>query len=430
MNKKEERINNLNEEKSDNPAANVSDELSAAEIDELFNTFHLSNIDEAAAEAAAIAETEELLASKSVSEAVAAALSEEVIEAETETTDVSEVSEESASDSGLPNDLNDTATPSEAEEARELSFDESLDAFTPEDTCSGKEPYTKKFDVIRLGVLAVCLFALVYSSYILITNIREKAKSDLIYNEINNAIDFNIPGQAETESGIVSLLAPDNPSAMTPTMDEIIKNGAVEIITPGSHAAELAQVRASLEHLKNINDDLFGFIKIPGTNISYPIAKHESDNDYYLDRAYNGEHLVNGSIFADVRCNNDVMWNYNTVLFGHNVTSGSMFNHVNKFFDKEFFDNTLIYLYTFDGIFIYKPFSIHETEYDSGYIAMAFSETDHFVQFANKMRDESDVKSDATFTASSRMLTLSTCTNTMYTRRYALHAYLVDSITD
>ena len=315
-------------------------------------------------------------------------------------------------------------------EERPMSFDESLDSFTAEDTCSGKAPPSKKLDFIRLGVLAVCVCVFVYSTSYLITNIKEKYKSDLIYDEINNAIDFNIPGITEGEGGIVSLLAPDSPGAMTPTMDEIIKNGAVDIVSPDSHAAELAIVRASLEHLKNINDDLYGYIKVPGTSISYPIAQHESDNDYYLDRAYNGEHLVNGSIFADVRCNRDVMWNYNTVLYGHNVTSGSMFNHVNMFFEKDFFDNTLIYLYTFDGIFIYKPFSIHEAEYDSGYIATSFAETDHFVMFADQMRELSDVKSDATFTAESRMLTLSTCTNGIHTRRYALHAYLVESITD
>lgn len=311
-----------------------------------------------------------------------------------------------------------------------FGFDESLDRFSAEDICSDKKPKSKKLDIIRMAVLAVCLVTFVYSSYVLITNIYAKYKSDLIYEKINNAIDFDIPGVTDSEDRIVSLLAPDTPGAMTPTLDSILKNGVTDITSPSSNAATLAKVRASLDHLKNINDDLFGYIMIPGTNISYPIAQHDSDNNYYLDHAYSGENLVNGSIFADVRCNKDVMWNYNTVLYGHNITSGSMFNHVSKFFDKEFFDNTLIYLYTFDGIFIYKPFSIHETEYNSGYIATAFAETEHFVKFAEQMRDLSDVKSDAQFTAESRMLTLSTCTNGLYTRRYALHAYLVDSITD
>ncbi len=320
------------------------------------------------------------------------------------------------------------AAESKSDEAA-TELDRSLDSFTYEDTGSAFPRSSKKPDVFRLGMLVVCLFVFSYSVRFLVNNIYEKYKSDTVYNEINEGLDFSIPGSV-AQDGIVSLLVPDSVGVATPTMDDIIKNGVSSGIASSSHAAELAKVRASLEHLKNINSDLYGYIVVPGTNISYPIAQHASDNDYYLDRAYNGEHLVNGSIFADVRCDDDVMMNYNTVLYGHNVTSGSMFNHVNMFFERDVFENTLIYLYTFDGIFVYKPFSIHETEYDSGYIKTAFETIEEFVSFANEMRELSDIDSDAAFTAESRMLTLSTCTNGIYSRRYALHAYLVERITD
>jgi len=315
-------------------------------------------------------------------------------------------------------------------EEKPQSLDESLDSFTYADTCSDKAQKSNRFDFIRLAVLGICVFVFIYSVIYLANNIREKYKSDLIYDKINEGLAFDFPGFTDNGEGIVSLLVPDSLGAQTPTMDEIIKNGAVDIVTPNSYAAELARIRASLENLKNINDDLYGYIKIPGTNINYPIAQHEDDNDYYLDRAYNGEHLVNGSIFADVACERDITDNFNTILYGHNVTSGSMFNHVNMFFEKDFFENTLIYVYTFDGIFKFKPFSIHETDFDSGYIATDFAEVKHFTDFAEELRDLSDIKSDVTFTAESRILTLSTCTNGLYNRRYALHAYLVEAIRD
>ena len=353
-------------------------------------------------------------------EAEAKAKAEAEAKEKEEDNDEAEESEESSEDS----DSSDEA------EYKPMSLDESLDSFSYEDTCSEKPQRSKKFDVIRLGVLTVCVSVFAYCIWYLADNIREKYRSDLIYDKINEGLEFNVPGIADDGDRIVSLLAPLTPGVQTPTMADIIKNGAVDIVPEGSHAAELARVRASLEHLKNINDDLYGYIMIPGTNISYPIAQHESDNDYYLDRAYNGEHLVNGSIFADVDCNRDVMQNFNTVLYGHNVTSGSMFNHVNMFFEKEFFDNTEIYLYTFDGIFVYKPFSIREADYDSGYTANSFAEVKHFTDFADSLRDQSDIKSDATFTAESRIITLSTCTNGLHNRRYVLHAYLVEAITD
>jgi len=374
----------------------------------------------AEAEAKAKAEAEAKAKAEAEAKVEAKAKAEAEAKEKEEDNDEAEESEESSEDS----DGSDEA------EYKPMSLDESLDSFSYEDTCSEKPQRSKKFDVIRLGVLAVCVSVFAYCIWYLADNIREKYRSDLIYDKINEGLEFNVPGIADDSDRIVSLLAPLTPGVQTPTMDDIIKNGAVDIVPEGSHAAELARVRASLEHLKNINDDLYGYIMVPGTNISYPIAQHESDNDYYLDRAYNGEHLVNGSIFADVDCNRDVMQNFNTVLYGHNVTSGSMFNHVNMFFEKEFFDNTEIYLYTFDGIFVYKPFSIREADYDSGYTANSFAEVKHFTDFAESLRDQSDIKSDATFTAESRIITLSTCTNGLHNRRYVLHAYLVEAITD
>ena len=307
------------------------------------------------------------------------------------------------------------------------AFDESLDSFTVEDTCATVVPESKRFDFIRLAILIICIGVCAYSSMFLVNNIYEKYKSDQIYNDILNQIDIPVIGVED--EGSSTLLASDKMSPATPTMDEIIKNGASAIVPPGQYSAELAKIRASLEQLRNINDEIYGYIVVPNTNISYPVAQADN-NEYYLDHAYNGEGLVNGSIFADSRCHDNVLENYNTILYGHNVTSGSMFNHINNFFNKDFFDNTLVYLYTFDGIFVYKPFSVHETEYDSGYIATDFEIPEHFVAFAEKLRDMSDVKSDMEFELDSKIITLSTCTNGIRTRRYALHAKLVEVITD
>ena len=220
----------------------------------------------------------------------------------------------------------------------------------------------------------------------------------------------------------------DSKTAYTPTMDEIIKNGAGEVTTHSDHSAELAKMRASLESLRNINPDIYAWIKVPGTNINYPVAKTDN-NEYYLDHAYTGDNLVNGSIYADFRCVLPITENYNTVLYGHNVTSGSMFNHVTHFFKPEVFENTNIYIYTFDGIYVFKPFSIHEAAYDSGYVDMGF-DAEEFVAFATELAEMSDIKTDVTFTPGDRLITLSTCTNGISTQRYALHGVLIETITE
>ena len=87
-----------------------------------------------------------------------------------------------------------------------------------------------------------------------------------------------------------------------------------------------------------------------------------------------------------------------------------------------------VYLYTFDGIFVFKPFSIHETSYDSGFVDTYFPDGDAFVEFAEWLRDDSKVPNDTKFTEESRIITLSTCTNGAQDGRYALHAKLVKII--
>lgn len=308
-------------------------------------------------------------------------------------------------------------------------FEESIRNFKSEDA----SPKKKSFDfsgIIRLAVLIICGAVCTVSTVTLIRNVSDKIRGEKIYSDIidNFADGFNFDGNIKNDGGKIDLLATDIHASFTPTMSEMIENGVVEDSTPSDYSAELARMRASLESLRNINPDIYGWIKVPGTKINYPIAQ-TTNNDYYLDHAYTGDNLVNGSIFADFRCDGVPTMNYNTILYGHNITDGSMFNNVTKFYDEEFFNNTLIYLYTFSGIYIFKPFSVHQADYDSGYIATRFS-PEEFVEFATKLQGESDVASDKIFTQNDRIITLSTCTNGVRTKRNALHGYLIQKITD
>ena len=309
-------------------------------------------------------------------------------------------------------------------------FEASLRDFSEEDADPLVKSSSKGFDVVRGVIFAICVIVCIDSTSSLIRNIYDKFRGEQIYGDIINSVadGFNLDGNVDNSGGKLDLLGADDALPYTPTMGDIVKNGITEVATPSDHSEELARMRASLESLRNINKDIFGWIKIPGTNINYPIAQTDN-NEYYLDHAYTGEDLVNGSIYADYRCNDVITDNYNTILYGHNITTGSMFNHVTKFFDEEFFNSTLIYLYTFDGIYVYKPFSIHEAAFDSGYVDVGF-QPEEFVKFAMDLASLSDIPSDVSFVPEDTILTLSTCTNGIASKRYALHAKLTEAITD
>ena len=61
-----------------------------------------------------------------------------------------------------------------------------------------------------------------------------------------------------------------------------------------------------------------------GTKIDYPVMSRQGDNNYYLDKNFNGEKDKNGLLILDYRC--DVMQSgQNLIIYGHNMRSGVMF---------------------------------------------------------------------------------------------------------
>ena len=107
-----------------------------------------------------------------------------------------------------------------------------------------------------------------------------------------------------------------------------------------------------------------------------------------------------------------------------------MFHDVTKFFEDEYFNNTKIVIYTFDGMFVYEPFAIYESHEANNYFKTGFTSFQDFKNFTDKIKGDAEKVKDLEFTKSDRIITLSTCTNGAATQRYALHAKLVDYIVD
>ena len=279
--------------------------------------------------------------------------------------------------------------------------------------------------IVSLIAFILCIAVSAYAMFLLARNLYAKYKGQQIYDEIAGAFDDGMNGNG---SGPVK--ARTSPSTMT--LSDIIKsNSEGGTGLEGEHSEELSRLRATLTSLKKGNPDTYGWIKVEGTNIDYPVVKR-GDNDYYLDHAYTGEYLPVGAIFADYRTSDTFSDNLNLVIYGHNVNTGSMFGSLKDFLNKDYFYNKKIHVYTMDGIFTYRPFSIHETAFDSGFISTRFDSWDGYVEFLNQMAAESKLKvpDDVTLDENTRILTLSTCTNGAADNRLALHAVLESSVTD
>src|SRR5699024_9321455 len=102
-----------------------------------------------------------------------------------------------------------------------------------------------------------------------------------------------------------------------------------------AQAAESNEIRSGFEELLKQNEDVVGWITIDDTQVDYPIL-HSSDNIEYLTENYYGNQSRAGSIFMDFR-NDITSSNLNTVIYGHRMKDGSMFQQLTKFLDQEFF---------------------------------------------------------------------------------------------
>lgn len=120
------------------------------------------------------------------------------------------------------------------------------------------------------------------------------------------------------------------------------------------------------ELCENFNNSI-GWINVPETKIDFPVM-YSGDNEFYLHRAVDGSYLRVGSIFLDYRCNADFMGKIN-VLYGHNMSDGSMFADVVKFIDTDYFDShNYGWLTTEKAVYKIDFFSLSQPEnYDDFY---------------------------------------------------------------
>ncbi len=105
----------------------------------------------------------------------------------------------------------------------------------------------------------------------------------------------------------------------------------------GQEQAEVPQVvNESILRMQGEYPNALGWITVPGTNVDYPFTQAK-DNKYYLRRGLDGRYLYAGVPFLDYRCAPDFT-SANTIVYGHNLRNGTMFGSLEKFRQKEFFD--------------------------------------------------------------------------------------------
>lgn len=181
------------------------------------------------------------------------------------------------------------------------------------------------------------------------------------------------------------------------------------------------KLKDQMQNLCGDFDNSVAWINVPETKINYPVM-YSGDNDFYLHRAVDGSYLRVGSIFLDYRCNADFTGKIN-VLYGHNMSDGSMFADVMKYLDDSYFDShNYGWLSTENAVYRIDFFSLSQPEnYDNFYDVN--SDVDLWL---DSLRERSFIWRNIGVSENDKFISLSTCTGSEGSSRTVLTGRLVE----
>lgn len=221
---------------------------------------------------------------------------------------------------------------------------------------------------------------------------------------------------AEKLANIPDFSVPENHgSAAVPTVPSPAKTAA------DPYAERLNEM--DFAALSKVNSDVFGWILIPGTVISYPLL-NGSDNHYYLGHTWKKQNSIVGSIFLE-QSNHIGLTDFNTILYGHNMNNGSMFGSLKKYRARSYWKaHPYVYITTASGSRRYQIFAAYEVSTQAATYQVGFSSTASRQSFLDDCLKQAGYSTGVTPKTYDRILTLSTCTGHGHTTRWVVQARL------
>lgn len=191
---------------------------------------------------------------------------------------------------------------------------------------------------------------------------------------------------------------------------------------------------------KEQNPDTAGWIIVPNTDVNDVVVQTDN-NDYYMDKDFNGNRNIAGQIFVDFRCViNDYDFNQtdNVIVYGHNQADNSMFGSLKKYKVKSdntknfsFYQENPTFTYTsLYGEYTYKIIAMFVIEVlpeqtRDGVIFdyhnyVNFGGERNFEKFKENIMARTGINTGVDFDENDKYMTLSTCSNEFDQSRFVV----------
>ena len=184
-----------------------------------------------------------------------------------------------------------------------------------------------------------------------------------------------------------------------------------------------ALLEVDLAALREVNEDVIGWICIPDTPVSYPLMQGETNN-YYLNRTWKKKAISVGSIFLE-HLNSPDFTDFNTLVYGHNMNDKSMFGALGNYKDKSYWEeHPYIYIVTDSGVRRYDIFAVHRAKIDSPVYGMVIKSPKKKNEFIEYSVSHSKLDTGIVPGIDDKILTVSTCSLGGYGHRWVVQGVL------
>lgn len=243
-------------------------------------------------------------------------------------------------------------------------------------------------------ILVILILILCGIGYLLIPRLYERYQAHKMAREIENII---MPIQKIEVNN--KKKQPDN--------DKSEINRAAQIPLNSDE-----QMQAKIKKLQKVNSDVIGIVEVQGTRIKEPILQGK-DNKYYLKHLISRRRNNLGAVFLDAQNKSDFT-DTSSIIYGHRVRSGLMFQDLIKFKKQSFVDKNKTITIHRDGIksINYEVIATCIVPAYFDYRQIGFRSDEDIRAYYEKIRSQNIVKIpyDTTqLNQNSRFVILSTC---------------------
>jgi len=135
------------------------------------------------------------------------------------------------------------------------------------------------------------------------------------------------------------------------------KSGETEISVSGQDTEQETEAETEykepyvsqidFEELAEINTDVYAWLAVLNTDISYPVVQSPTDDNYYLKHLIDGTYSDLGSLYTEHEYNTTSFEDRVTIIYGHQFPTGGMFSFLQRDYNEEGAYDNLSEVYVF-----------------------------------------------------------------------------------